>query len=72
MLYTPVADVEPLGDVDSLMAQYNGQLYYKHTGRKMLKDKGHVFIKEYEDGTVELIDELQKHAATVSLATVLR
>ncbi|MDN2495158.1 helicase [Nocardia nova] len=63
MLYTPVADVEPLGDVDSLMAQYNGQLYYKHTGRKMLKDKGHVFIKEYEDGTVEIIDELQKHAA---------
>jgi hypothetical protein len=64
MLYTPVADVVPLGDIDLLMADYNGWVYYKHTGRKMLKDKGHIFIREYEDGTVAIIEELQEYAAT--------
>jgi ATP-dependent exoDNAse (exonuclease V) alpha subunit len=64
MLYTPVADLEDLGDVDQLIATYNGKLYYKHTGRKLLKDKGHVFIKDYEDGTVTIIDKLQQYAAT--------
>jgi hypothetical protein len=63
MLYTPVADLADLGDVDQLIATYNGKLYYKHTGRKLLKDKGHVFIKDYEDGTVTIIQELQQHAA---------
>ncbi|WKG08215.1 ATP-dependent RecD-like DNA helicase [Nocardia sp. PE-7] len=64
MLYTPVADVESLGEVDSLMSTYNAQVYYKHTGRKMLKDKGHVFIRDYEDGTAAIIEKLQKHAAS--------
>lgn len=64
MLYTPVADVESLGDVDQLMAAYNGQVYFRHTGRKMLKDKGHLFIREYEDGTVAIIEKLQQFAAT--------
>ncbi|GCE37961.1 RecD-like DNA helicase YrrC [Rhodococcus wratislaviensis] len=63
MLYTPAADAESLGDVDSLMATYNGLVYYKHTGRKMLKDKGHVFIREYEDGTATIIEKLQEYAA---------
>lgn len=64
MLYTPVADLESLGDVDQLIATYNGKLYYKHTGRRLLKDKGHVFMKDYEDGTVTIINKLQQHAAT--------
>ncbi|GAA2394634.1 ATP-dependent RecD-like DNA helicase [Gordonia cholesterolivorans] len=63
MLYTPVADVESLGDVDSLMAAYNARVYYRHTGRTMLKDKGHVFIREYEDGTAAIIEKLQEYAA---------
>lgn len=62
MLYTPVADLEDLGDVDQLIATYNGKLYYKHTGRRLLNDKGHVFIKDYEDGTVAIINKLQQHA----------
>ena len=60
MLYTPVTELEDLGDVDQLIATYNAKLYYKHTGRKLLKDKGHVFIKDYEDGTVEIINKLQQ------------
>lgn len=64
MLYTPVVDVEQLGDVDQLMASYNGQIYHRHTGRKMLKDKGHLFIRDYEDDTVAIIKKLQQYAAS--------
>jgi len=64
MLYTPLAELEPLGDVDQLIAAYNGKVYYKHTGRHLIKDKGHVFIREYEDGTVDIIQRLQQHAST--------
>lgn len=63
ILYTPETDLEGLGDVDQLIAAYNRKLYYKHTGRKMQKDKGHVFITEYEDGTVAIIEKLQELAA---------
>ncbi|MGW3485503.1 ATP-dependent DNA helicase [Rhodococcus indonesiensis] len=63
MLYTPITDVEPLGDIDSLMATYNAQVYYKHTERTMLKDMGHVFIRGYEDGTAAIINKLQEYAA---------
>ncbi|MGE9282244.1 ATP-dependent DNA helicase [Streptomyces rochei] len=64
MLYTPVSDLEDLGDVDKLIATHNDKLYYKHTARKLLKDKGHVFIKGYEDDIVEIITKLQQLAAT--------
>ncbi|MFF0406283.1 ATP-dependent DNA helicase [[Kitasatospora] papulosa] len=64
MLYTRVTDLEDLGEVDQLVAAHNGKLYYTHTARKLLKDKGHVFIKGYEDGIVEIINKFQKLSAT--------
>lgn len=63
-LYTPVAALEDLGDVDELIATYNRNLYYRHTGRKLKKEMGHVFIAEYEDGTVTIIEKLQALAST--------
>ncbi|MGB3764350.1 MAG: AAA family ATPase, partial [Ornithinimicrobium sp.] len=62
MLYTPVADLASFGDVEQLMSDYNSKVYYKHTHRKMLKDKGHLFIRDYEDGTVAIIEKLQQYA----------
>lgn len=62
MLYTPVSEVEDIGPVDHLMAQYNSTVYYKHQARKMVKDKGHLFLREYEDGTVTIITKLQERA----------
>jgi hypothetical protein len=64
MLYKPVSEIEDLGPVDQLMAQYNASVYYKHPGRKLLKDKGHLFLREYEDGTVAIINKLQDRAAS--------
>ncbi|WP_053382662.1 ATP-dependent DNA helicase [Leucobacter celer] len=61
-LYTPLEELELLGNVDDLMAAYNTQVYYKHTGRKLVQDKGHVFQREYEDGTVSIIEKIQEFA----------
>jgi ATP-dependent exoDNAse (exonuclease V) alpha subunit len=64
-LYTPVADVEELGDVNELISTYNGELYYKHRGRRGLDvDKGHVFIRGYEDDTVAIVEKLQEFASS--------
>lgn len=64
MLYTPVADLEEFGDVTRLIATYNGKLYYKHTERQLAQDKGHIFIRGYEDDTVAIIGKLQEHASS--------
>lgn len=63
MIYTPVAELEDLGSVEQLIDQYNGKIYYKHHGRRLMQDKGHVFITEYEDGVVAIIRELQNYAS---------
>jgi hypothetical protein len=60
VLYTPVAELEEFGDVSELISAYNGKLYYRHTERKLVLDKGHVFIRGYEDDTVDIVEKLQK------------
>jgi hypothetical protein len=64
MLYTPVADLEEFGDFSSLVSAYNRKLYSGHPGRQLLADKGHVFIREYEDGTVSIVKKLQEYASS--------
>jgi hypothetical protein len=64
MLYTPVADLAEFGDVTKLVTSYNGKLYYKHTGRQLVQDKGHVFIRGYEDDTVAIVEKLQEFASS--------
>lgn len=64
ILYTPVIDIEEIGDVNDLISTYNNKLYYKHTERRLVLDKGHVFIREYEDGTVAIVEKLQKFASS--------
>lgn len=64
MLYTPVVELEPFGDVTKLIADHNSRLYYKHAGRELVQDKGHVVIRGYEDGTVDIIKKLQEYAAS--------
>ncbi|MBB1517582.1 AAA family ATPase [Tessaracoccus sp. MC1679] len=65
-IYTPDADLEDLGDLDKLVATYNGLLppTEKHKPRIMAHDKGHVFITGYENDSVTIINELQAIAAS--------
>jgi hypothetical protein len=64
MLYTPLADVQGFGDVNSLMSTYNSKLYYKHTERHLVQDKGHIFICGYENDAVSIVEKLKEHASS--------
>jgi hypothetical protein len=63
ILYTPVVDLEEFGDVNGLISTYNNKLYYKHTERRLLLDKGHVFICGYENDTFAIVEKLQEYAS---------
>lgn len=65
MIYTPEADLQVFGDVDQLIADHNNKLWSGHRAtRSLIKDKGHVFIQEYEDGTVKILEKLKDLAAS--------
>lgn len=64
ILYTPAGELEDLGDVNTLIDTYNRTLYFKHRDtRRLVLDKGHVFIQGYEDDTYNIVTKLQDHAA---------
>ena len=66
MLYTPLADLEPFGDVAALLRQHNDALYYTapHQARSLDIDRGHVFIRGYESEIVHIVQKIQGHAAS--------
>lgn len=59
-LYTATSELEDLGNVEQLIQTYNRKVYYKHQNRHLLADKGHVFLRGYEDDTIAIITELQQ------------
>ena len=62
ILYTSVDDLKSFENIDDLIAIYNRSLYYKHAERELIQDKGQLFIRGYEDGTVAIIEKLQQFA----------
>lgn len=64
ILYTPVSEIEELGDLNELISTYNSKLYHKHADRRLVLDKGHVFICGYEDDTVSIVEKLQEFASS--------
>jgi hypothetical protein len=64
ILYTPEADFNEFGDVNGLISTYNATLYYKHTERQLVHDKGHVFICGYENETIAIVKKLQEYASS--------
>ncbi|AFU04771.1 AAA family ATPase [Nocardia brasiliensis] len=64
-IYTPVTELEDLGDVDALIARHNGELppSQRHARRKLARANGYVFMVGYEDDTVTIIEKLQKIAS---------
>lgn len=59
IVYTNIKELSEWGNVDSLIEEYNKKLYHKHTDRKLIKDRNHVFIKKYEDDLKTIIKKLQ-------------
>lgn len=64
ILYTPVDDLKEFGDINRLISTYNSKLYYRHTDRRLVQDKGHVFIWGYENETVFIVKKLQEYASS--------
>lgn len=64
VLYTPLAELEEFGDINDLITTYNTKLYYRHTERRLVLDKGHVFICGYENETVSILERLRGHASS--------
>lgn len=66
VIYTPDDELLHFGDIDDLIAKYNGALppTPRHAPRKLVHDKGHVFMAGYENDTVAIITELQALATS--------
>ncbi|MDR0920102.1 MAG: helicase, partial [Oscillospiraceae bacterium] len=57
-LYTPKAELENFGDIDTLAKIFNGKLYYKHPLRRIETRSQHYFIREHEEDTKVIIKKL--------------
>lgn len=66
IIYTPDDELKDLGDIDNLIKKHNALLppTPRHAPRKIIHDKGHVFITGYEDDSVTIINKLQTIAAS--------
>ncbi len=57
-LYTKIKDVK---DIDSLIDEYNKNLYYKHKpARQLEKKSNYIYIHEYENNVYKIITKLKK------------
>ncbi|PWC06663.1 ATP-dependent DNA helicase [Mycetocola zhujimingii] len=65
LLYTPIAEVQDLGELDDLVAVHNATIppTLRHAARTIEQDKDHVFMHGYEDSTVAIIERLQQLSA---------
>ncbi|MDR3177888.1 MAG: ATP-dependent RecD-like DNA helicase [Campylobacteraceae bacterium] len=57
-LYTSIKELADFNNIDMLIRTYNQALYRKHTGRKLLERNKHLYIREYEDDTLFIINKL--------------
>ncbi|MCL2165227.1 MAG: ATP-dependent RecD-like DNA helicase [Oscillospiraceae bacterium] len=59
-LYTPKAELERFGDIDSLVSTFNMRLYRneRHQARRIEKRNDHYYIRGYEKDTVEILQKL--------------
>ncbi|MGW9631893.1 ATP-dependent DNA helicase [Agromyces sp. NPDC055520] len=64
MLYTPLTELESFGDVPALIQRHNDLLYYKHKARSLDVDRGHVYIRGYENDTVKIVEKVQEYAGS--------
>jgi len=57
-LYTPKAEITKFENVDDLIQTYNARLYVRHHRRRLESYKGHIYIKEFEEDTLQIIKRL--------------
>ncbi len=58
-LYTPISELERFKDIENLIKTFNSKLYKKHIPDSCLQlEDGHVYIKGYENNTIEIVKKL--------------
>lgn len=60
ILFTPIKEITRFNNISTLVTKYNSNLYYKHTGRKLIEYKDYIYIREYVDDCIEIIKEIKK------------
>lgn len=58
-LYTSRKEIKKFNNIDNLINTWNESLYWKHKNRGLENYKEHVFIKEYEEDTLHIIEKLK-------------
>ncbi|NRT75131.1 ATP-dependent DNA helicase [Clostridium beijerinckii] len=58
-LYTPKKDITSFEDIDKLIELYNSKLYYKHGNRRLENYKDNIYIRGYEEDTIDIIQKLK-------------
>lgn len=57
-LYTPIQELKQFGDLKTLIEKHEKKLYPKHHTSQMICEKNYVFIQEYEDTTLSILNRL--------------
>ena len=63
-LYTSIKDIEGFDNIDELIQTYNQVLYRTHKGRELIKRNEHLYIREYEEDTLGIINKLVELSKT--------
>lgn len=58
-LYTPIDELENLGNLDELITTYNSLVYEGHQGRRINKLHNYVYIQHYEDELLTIVNRLK-------------
>jgi len=60
-LYTEKSELDFFGDINELVKSYNSKLYLpKHKNRELIVDGQNVYIRGYEEDTIQIIDKLKE------------
>lgn len=62
-LYTPLNEIDSFEDCDRHIQKWNESIYKNHQGRKLEKFHDHIYIKEYEDDTIDIVRKLKDLAS---------
>jgi len=63
-LFTPLDEITTFQYIKSLVQNYNRKLYYKHAGRSLDVYKRYIYIREYEENTLTILNKLMELSST--------
>ncbi len=58
-IYTDISELHNFDNIDNLISTFNRKVYYKHTGRYLKKYDDYIYISQYEDDSLKIINSLR-------------